>query len=170
MNIDHLYPCQPAKEWLLSQPDHQTAWDACTDPTWMIWYLGKTGCPQQTLVTIACRIARTFVHLAPPEALEAIEAAERWVLDPSEENRSAAGSAAEAAAYAAEAAAYAGRATYAARAAYVAYAAYAARAAYAAYAAGSAAYAAAYAARAAYAAADEQYCQIIREIVPECPK
>lgn len=113
MNIDHLDPCPHAKEWLLSQPDAQTAWDACERPAWMIWYLDKTGCPQQTLVTISCRIARTVVHLAPPEALTAIEAAERWAPDPSEENMDAA--------YAVDAArsAYAARA--AARTAYAAY-------------------------------------------------
>jgi hypothetical protein len=90
MNIDHLNPCDEAAEWFLIQPDAQAAWDTCERPDWMLWYLGKTGCSQQTLVTIACRIARTVVHLAPPEALTAIEAAERWVLDPSETNRAAA--------------------------------------------------------------------------------
>ena len=97
MNITHLNPCDEAAEWLLTQPDAQAAWDACARPEWMIWYLGKTGCSQRTIATIACRIARTVVHLAPPEALTAIEAAERWALDPSEENRAAAHAAARAA-------------------------------------------------------------------------
>jgi hypothetical protein len=162
MNITHLNPCDEAAEWLLTQPDAQTAWDSCERPDWMLWYLGETGCSHQTLVTIACRIARTVVHLAPPEALTAIEAAERWVLDQSETNRAAADAAVWAAAWAADAAAWAADAAAARAATRAAYAA--AHAADAAYAAARAAtYAATYA-----AAASVEHCRIIREVVPEC--
>ena len=133
------------------------SWDACDNPQYLLWLLGKylvngeQGVTQPLLVNLACDCAEKalkYVEHGEDWPALAIKAARRWASDPSEENRAAALAAADAA-YAAAYAARAARATYAARAAYAA--AYAARAARATYAA-RAAYAAAYAARAARAA------------------
>ena len=81
---------------------------------------------RETCVRFSVWCARRVVHLDPTgKALPAIEAAEAWLLDPSERNRAAAEKAGDVAWAAGWAAAYV--------AAYAAYVAWAARAAYAAY-------------------------------------
>jgi hypothetical protein len=160
----------------------QQAWDACTRPDWMLWLYRKNNPDKIVCVRIAIFSARQslkfFTKKYPKDnqPLKAIEAAEAWAENPTEENRKAAYAAyAAAAADAADADAYAD--AYAAAAAYAyadayaaAYAAYAAYAADAAYAAAYAADAAAYAAYAAYAAAKSKMrikiCNYIRELIP----
>jgi hypothetical protein len=69
----------------------------------LFWVAGKLDLKPQ-IVTFAARVAREVAHLNPdPRVMAAIEAAEAWVLDPSEGNREAA----DAAAYVAYVAAYA---------------------------------------------------------------
>jgi len=138
--------CQEARVWAGDRTAKE-AWEQCERADWLLWWAAKDGASKQEIVLVACAIARTVLHLTKdPRALAAIEAAERWADDPSEENRrKARAAAADAAAYAA----------YAADAAYAAADAAAdaadAAAADAAYAAADAAYAAD---AAAYAAAD----------------
>ena len=153
MNINHLHPCAEAAEWLETQPDVATAWNCCQRGDWMMWLLTNLPTPKDVSVTLAIRFARSVLHLVPAGEERprlAIEAAERWLAEPTEDNRAAA----RAACWAADAAARA--ACWAARAA-------ADAAADAADAAGWVAHAAARAAaRAADAAAQ---ADIIREVV-----
>ena len=186
-SIADLGACQEAQDWMEELPSDwtpQQAWDACEHPDWMLWLLGRSKQPNTgKLVSAACRIARTVLHLVPADEERprlAIEAAEEWVKNPSPDTAHAAARAAADAAYAAADAAYAAAHAAARAAADAAYAAadaayaaaHAARAARAA--AHAAAYAAAHAARAAahaaYAAADAAACRIIREFFPNPPE
>lgn len=110
----------------------------------------RTETDRRINVRLAIWCARRVLHLVRPQdrraCEKAIEAAEAWLADPSEENAAAHAHAAYAA-HATAHAAYAANAAYAA--ANAAYAAYAAHAAHAAYAARAAARAAEHAARAA---------------------
>ena len=129
MNINHLRPCTEAAQWLETQPDIATAWNCCQRGDWMMWLLTKLPTPKEVSVTLACGLARSVLHLVPASEDRprlAIEAAERWLAEPTEENRiacwAACWAAARAAARAADAAARAAawdaaRAAHAARAA-----------------------------------------------------
>jgi len=146
MNINHLHPCAEAAEWLETQPDVATAWNCCQRGDWMMWLLTNLPTPKDVSVTLAIRFARSVLHLVPAGEERprlAIEAAERWLAEPTEDNRAAARAAAWAADAAADAAAWA-----------------------AAWAADAAADAAAWAASAAASAADAAaQADIIREVV-----
>ena len=107
MNIDHLRPCTEAAQWLETQPDIATAWNCCQRGDWMMWLLTKLPTPKEVSVTLACGLARSVLHLVPASEDRprlAIEAAERWLAEPTEENRAAADAAADAARAAADAA------------------------------------------------------------------
>jgi len=156
--------CYEAREWAKDKTARE-AWDTCDRSDWLLWWVAKDKKnAKREIVKVACEIARLalpFVKAGEDRPRLAIEAAEAWADDPTEENlervrRARAYTYAAAyAAYAADAAADAAAAA-AAYAAYAAYAAADAAAAAAAYAAAdAAAAAAAYAAdAAAYAAAD----------------
>jgi hypothetical protein len=183
LHLKSLNACPDARQWAGPRTAKQ-AWDECERADWLLWWAARDGASKQQIVAVACEIARTVLHLSKtPKALMAIEAAEKWVANPTEENRTLcrvtdaayAADAAAAAAYAADdaAAAYAADAAYAYAAAYTA--AYIAAAA-AAYAADAAAYAADAAdaaddAAAAYAVAaaarsHANYCMLIRAKLP----
>ena len=100
MNINHLRPCTEAAQWLETQPDIATAWNCCQRGDWMMWLLTKLPTPKEVSVTLACGFARSVLHLVPASEDRprlAIEAAERWLAEPTEENRAAADAAADAA-------------------------------------------------------------------------
>ena len=104
MNINHLHPCAEAAEWLETQPDIATAWNCCQRGDWMTWLLTNLPTPKDVSVTLAIRFARSVLHLVPAgeeRARLAIEAANRWLAEPTEENRAAAWAACWAAADAA---------------------------------------------------------------------
>ncbi len=152
--------CREAIAWVGDKSSSE-AWSQCENPDWMFWLLRlrqhvrKDGWPtKEVFIQLAIDFARSVLHLVSEEdrALKAIEAAEKWLADPSEENRLAAARAADAAVAHAAAPAVA----YAARAA--------ARAAAYAAAARAAARAAAYAA-AAHAAADAAAHAAVRAAV-----
>ncbi len=152
--------CESAREWVGDRTLEQ-AWAECVEPEWLIWLARKTG-EGGSWGALACEAARPVLHLIPEgegRPRLAVEAAERYLADPSEANYVAA-------AYAANvtyAAANSANAAYAADAAYAAaYAAYAADAANAAAYAANAAYAAA---RAADAANRTEICRIVRRHV-----
>jgi hypothetical protein len=136
-------PCPGGRDYLDDQTDPVAAWNNCQRPDWMLWAAWKLGVDCRLIVRAAAMCARTalkFVTAGENRPLAAIEAAERWAENPTEENRVGANAAAYAA-YAAAAAAYA-----AADAAYAAADAAYAAANTAIYAANAAAYVAAYAA------------------------
>jgi hypothetical protein len=156
--------CQIAINWV-GDRDIITAWKECDNINWMMWLADHCNIEKKYFVMIACACARTalqYVTKGEERPLRAIEAAEKWIKNPTEENRDAAYAAAYAANAAANAANAANAAAYAADAANAAYAA--ANAAYAANAA-NAAYAA-NAANAANAAGKKQMADIIRSIIP----
>jgi hypothetical protein len=153
-------------------------WDSTERPEWMVWVLrrlSETKNNKALMVAISIKCAKSVLHLVPDGELrpkKAIDAAEKWLAEPTEENRKAANAAANAAAYAANVNAYAAyTAAYAANAA--ANAAYAANvnayaadaAAYAAYAAANANAYAAYAADAARKAKRVELCAEIRQLI-----
>ncbi len=189
--------CSQAIDWVGDKSSSE-AWSQCEHPDWMFWLLRqhvrKDGWPaKEVFVQLAIDFARSVLHLVSEgedRPLKAIEAAEKWLADPSEENSVAARAAAAAARAAADAAAY-DAASYddaaaydaaADAAAYVAYTAASAASASAASAsaasaaraaARAAAYAAAHAvADAAYAAASavqKEQSQMIRNRIPAIP-
>ena len=44
--LEKMNACKPAREWVATQPDAQTAWDSCTSSGWMAWYFEKTATPE----------------------------------------------------------------------------------------------------------------------------
>ena len=100
------------------------AWDKCERSDWMIWLVRrrkKITKPQAIEIAIECaaRVLAIYEKRNPKDKRPraAIDAARKWLADPSEENRNAAADAAYAAADAAHAAANAAYAVYAAYAA-----------------------------------------------------
>ena len=75
--------CGPALSWLGTQPDPTTAWQACEEPGWLIWWLKQQpATDRKTLVRIACACARTALRFVPEgedRPRIAIETAERWL-------------------------------------------------------------------------------------------
>lgn len=88
-------------------------WEITVRPDWMIWVLRRLPAHKEDkalFVRIAIASARHVLHLVPAGEERprlAIDAAEAWLLDPSEANMDAAMDAAKAAAGAARAAAWA---------------------------------------------------------------
>jgi hypothetical protein len=102
-HLDSLSACAEARQWAGSRTARE-AWDQCERADWLLWWAARTPANnQQAIVRAACACARTALQYVPASEDRprlAIEAAERWVNDPTEENRQAA----EAAAWAAWAA------------------------------------------------------------------
>jgi hypothetical protein len=95
--------CQEARAWAGDRTPRQ-AWDEAPRADWLLWWAGRLGVDKVLLVRCACQIARTVLHLIPAGEERprlAIEAAERWCENPTEENRKKAARAAKAAAWAA---------------------------------------------------------------------
>ena len=159
--LARLQACPEAREWAKGKTLRE-AWASCQRADWMLWLVGrmegKKGWPgRPQLVVAACACARRALRCVPDGEERprlAIEAAEAWAREPTEERRAAADSAAYSAASAADSADRA-----AASAAYSAYSAAdsAASAAYSADRADSAASAAYSADRADRAAASAAY-------------
>ena len=178
--------CSDAVEWCKQFDTIEIAWQHCERSDWMLWLLRKCKIAETDktkFVRLAIRFAESSLHFYEDKypnnkkPREAIEAAKKWVDNPTEENRVAANAAAYAA-YAAYAEAYAAayvatNADFAANAAAYAATNAANAAAYAAYAAYAAAYAANAATNAAYAAAYtlelKSQCNWIRELFPNPP-
>ena len=164
--LERLRPCSEAVAWARTQPSLHMAWNKCERSDWLMWFLKKKSLltkKQSVKIAIVCaqRVLANFEERHPNDTRprEAINAASKWLRNPSEANQNAADAAADAAyaAAAAAATAYAATAAATAATATAATAAYAAAAYAAAAAAYAAAAAAAYAAYAAYAAAAAAY-------------
>lgn len=80
--------CRHARRWSAFRTARE-AWDDCTHPEWLLWWIYADGAlPFNAIIRMACEIARSAMHLAEfPMALLAIDAAETWANDPTEENR-----------------------------------------------------------------------------------
>jgi len=111
--LKSLAACKDAVTWVGNRT-LKKAWAECERPEWMLWLcgkmIGKRGWPtHQEIVLIACWCARRAQKYWHDEKdvrpMKAIEAAEKWAKDPTEENRSAANASANASSAAAAAAA-----------------------------------------------------------------
>ena len=104
--------CQGAIDWV-SDKTLAEAWQTCDRPEWMLWLYERNNPDKMTCVKIAVYAARLVLPIWQEKypddkcTQQAIEAAEKWTENPSEENRQAAAMAAGAArvAWAARAAA-----------------------------------------------------------------
>ena len=158
--------CQEGAAFASRYKSLATAWAKCQEPVWLIWYAKKTMTVDKPVwVSLAVQFAERVLPLYEAEHPQdnrpraAINAAKKWLSEPTEENQTAASAASASAASAAASAA--------------AYAAYAADAADAA--AATAAYAdAAYAAYADAAAARSkmlaQCADVVRTHYPKAPR
>ena len=55
--------CTDALAWVATQPDAQTAWDACRNPQWMIWLLSTVQADERNLRLFAADCAESVLHL-----------------------------------------------------------------------------------------------------------
>ena len=141
-HLESIGACPTARDWAGERTPRQ-AWDEATRADWLLWWAGQLEVEKALLVRCACAIARTVLHLIPAgedRPRLAIEAAERWCQEPTEENLQEAEEAEEAA--------------------------WAASAEAAAWAAAAGARAAAAAAWEAARAAQQEHCRIVRDIIP----
>ena len=124
MSMDELAQMHPCTEAMLFVRKHKTlhaAWQKCERADWMIWFLRRKSLLEKPIaVRFACQCAERVLPIFESKCPDdkrprrAIEAALKWLNDPSEASRNAANAAAAAAAaanaYAADAAAYAANA------------------------------------------------------------
>jgi len=97
--------CADAVEWV-GKMTPAKAWAKCNRADWMLWLVGRE-CGRCVMVLCACDCARTVLRHVPKGetcTLAAIEAAEKWARNPTEENREAAWATSSAAARVARAA------------------------------------------------------------------
>lgn len=112
LHLESIGACKDARLWSANKTASE-AWLECEKPEWLFWWASHTPInTHQQIVRGACACARSVLHLVPDGELRplwAIEAAERWADDPTEENRKvcrmAADAASDAASYAANIAA-----------------------------------------------------------------
>jgi len=86
--------CPEAVEWV-GDKTIEEAWTTCERADWMLWYASSKA-PHALVVRAACACARMALRFVPDgedRPRLAIEAAERWANNPTEENRAAAGAA-----------------------------------------------------------------------------
>ena len=106
--LESINACQEAIDWV-DDKTLEESWVTCTRPDWMLWLYGRNNPDKLICVKIAVYTAKLVLPIWQrkyPDDLRpqhAVEAAEKWIENPSEENRQEA-----AAARAAEAAAAAG--------------------------------------------------------------
>ena len=68
-----LSACSESLDWCKDFPTPEAAWEACTEPRWMAWILGRPswgcrvhGSPEhKQLALLSCLFARTVLHLVP---------------------------------------------------------------------------------------------------------
>ena len=110
--LESMNACQEAVDWVGDKPLNE-CWQTCDMPDWILWLYGRNNPDKTTCVKIAVFAARLVLPIWQEKypddkcTQQAIEAAEKWTENPSEENRQAAAMAAGAArvAWAARAAA-----------------------------------------------------------------
>src|SRR3990172_2796305 len=91
--------CREAVDWY-NDKDSQEAWESCNRGDWMLWIAARLEIDKKLIVLAACNCAELSLQFVPNNEnrpKEAVEAARRWVIDPTEENRLAADAAADAA-------------------------------------------------------------------------
>lgn len=89
-----LEACDRGIRWARKYPTVEDAWSACENPSWMLWLAARVAVSQDdrskvVLAAAACvRLAR--IKNKDRRVLCAIEAAEQWARNPTDENRCAA--------------------------------------------------------------------------------
>ena len=78
-----LEACSEAVDWATTQPTYAKAWEACTNPDWILWLYERTLGKRSTkpMVLAACDIAETVLkHVTPGEdrPRKAIEVTRAW--------------------------------------------------------------------------------------------
>jgi hypothetical protein len=65
VSLRRINACDEAIEWCSTQPSRQAAWDACTNPDWILFALDKSGSlgPSECRL-LACAFARTALPYA----------------------------------------------------------------------------------------------------------
>ena len=108
-HLEAIEACLEARKWAADRSP-LAAWDECERADWLLWWAVRTETnTKQQIVLAACACARQALRFVPTgekRPLQAIEAAERWAKDPTEEKRKAARATADTA-YAAADTAYA---------------------------------------------------------------
>lgn len=87
-----LEACVPALDWV-GERTLEEAWAECDCFAWLEWVACKLNLPKTEFVNLACRAARSAGHLIPEGKNRhslAVEAAEKWLTEPTEKNRLAA--------------------------------------------------------------------------------
>ena len=92
--LESMNVCQEAVDWVGDKPLNE-CWQTCDMPDWMLWLYGRNNPDKTTCVKIAVFAARLVLPIWQEKypddkcTQQAIEAAEKWTENPSEENRQA---------------------------------------------------------------------------------
>ena len=79
--------CEEARIWA-GDKTAKECWDTCKRCDWLLWWARKENIEKKLYVKSACRIARLVIHLDKSgKGILAIEAAENWLAEPTENNR-----------------------------------------------------------------------------------
>ena len=102
--LESINACQEAIDWV-DDKTLEESWVTCTRPDWMLWLYGRNNPDKLICVKIAVYTAKLVLPIWQrkyPDDLRpqhAVEAAEKWIENPSEENRQEAAEAAAAVAW-----------------------------------------------------------------------
>ena len=95
--LEALNPCAEAMEYVHKHKTLHVAWEKCDRADWMIWFLRRKNLLEQPVaVKFACLCAERLLPLFEKKYPDdkrphaAIEAALKWLKDPTEANRAAA--------------------------------------------------------------------------------
>lgn len=92
-HLESLGACDTARVWAGQRTATET-WEQCARADWLLWWAANTKAnTRQQVVLAACACARRalrFVSEGEDRPRLAIEAAERWAAEPTDENRRAA--------------------------------------------------------------------------------
>lgn len=82
--------CKEARDWAENRTAKQ-AWGECDRPNWLQWWARRIGGHSRVqFIRIACDCARLVLPPGDDRSRLALEAAERWADNPTEDNRVAA--------------------------------------------------------------------------------
>jgi len=90
--LESINACQEAIDWV-DDKTLEESWVTCTRPDWMLWLYGRNNPDKLICVKIAVYTAKLVLPIWQrkyPDDLRpqhAVEAAEKWIENPSEENR-----------------------------------------------------------------------------------
>ena len=89
--LESMNACQEVVDWVGDKPLNE-CWQTCDMPDWMLWLYGRNNPDKTTCVKIAVFAARLVLPIWQEKypddkcTQQAIEAAEKWIENPSEKN------------------------------------------------------------------------------------